>query len=100
MPQAGEEHPEFQRFFRVVKEKWPSAADMPQDFRQAFRMKSLPLMKYTNILTHNTRATVLFIACLINLPYLYPLFEITVLAAIYYYMKYRHETMCKGFKNI
>lgn len=89
--------PQFQKFFAQVKAKWPNAADMPQDFREAFRQKSLPLMKYTNILTHNTRATVLFIACLVNLPYLYPIFEITVLAALYYYMKYRHETMCKAF---
>jgi hypothetical protein len=27
------------------------------------------------------------------MPYLYPLFEITVLAAIYYYMKWKHEGM-------
>jgi hypothetical protein len=89
------ETPEFQRFFRRVKELWPNAADMPQDFREDFRRKSLPLMKYTNILTHNTRATVMFIAFLINLPYLYPLFEITVLAAVYYYMKHAHEKMCR-----
>ena len=87
--------PHFQHFFRQVKAKYPNAADMPADFRQAFRQRSLPLMKYTNILTHNTRATVLYVACLINMPYLYPLFEITVLAAIYYYMKHRHETMCQ-----
>lgn len=86
--------PQFQRFFAQVKAKWPNAADMPQDFRDEFRRQSLPLMKYTNILTHNTRATVLYIACLINYPYIYPLFEITVLAALYYYMKYRHEHIC------
>ena len=89
--------PMFQRFFSEVKLNWPNAAKMPQDFREAFRQKSLPLMKYTNILTHNTRATVLFIACLVNMPYLYPLFEITVLAAIYFYMRHRHETMCRQF---
>jgi len=87
--------PQFQRFFGKVKAKYPAATDILDDLRQAFRQRSLPLMKYTNILTHNTRATVLFIACLVNLPYLYPLFEITVLAAIYYYMKYQHETMCR-----
>ena len=89
--------PEFQRFFRKVKAKYPSAADMPQSFREAFRQKSLPLMWMTNVLTHNTRATMLFIGCLINQPWIYPLFEITVLAALYYYMKHRHESMCKQF---
>jgi hypothetical protein len=87
--------PEFQKFFKQVKTKYPSAADMPEDFRQAFRAKSLPLMWMTNTLTHNTRAIVMFISCLINEPWIYPLFEITVLASLYYYMKYRHEKMCR-----
>ena len=88
--------PEFQRFFAKVKAKWPDASDMPADFREHFRQRSLPLMKYTNILTHNTRATMLFIGCLANVPWIYPLFEVTVLMAIYYYMKGTHERMCKN----
>lgn len=90
--------PEFQRFFARVKAKYPSAADMPQPFREAVRQKSLPLMWMTNVLTHNTRATVMYIACLVNLPWVYPLFEITVLAALYYYMRHRHETFCRNWK--
>lgn len=89
--------PQFQKFFSQVKAKYPSSADMPQTLRDDFRRKSLPLMWMTNALTHNTRATVMYIACLINLPWIYPVFEITVLAALYYYMHYRHETMCKAF---
>ena len=88
--------PEFQRFFAKVKAKWPDASDMPADFREHFRQRSLPLMKYTNILTHNTRATMLFIGCLANVPWIYPLFEVTVLVAIYFYMKGTHERMCKN----
>lgn len=88
--------PEFQRFFRKVKARYPNAGDMPAELRQTFRRQSLPLMKYTNILTHNTRVTVLYIACLINLPWIYPLFEITVLEVLHYYMKNRHEQMCKA----
>lgn len=88
--------PQFQRFFSQLRQQYPTSADIPEDLRAQFRKGSLPLMKYTNILTHNTRATVLFIACLINMPYLYPLFEITVLAIIYYYMHWRHEKMCKS----
>ena len=57
-------------------------------------------MWMTNVLTHNTRATVLYIACLINLPWVYPLFEITVLAALYAYMKYRHEKFCKEMNAV
>ena len=87
--------PEFQKFFRQVKAQYPSAADMPESLRQDFRSKSLPLMWMTNTLTHNTRAIVMFVSCLVNEPWIYPLFEITVLAALYYYMQYRHEKMCK-----
>lgn len=90
--------PAFQRFFAKVKAKYPNAADMPEDFREDFRRKSLPLMPLTNILTHNTRAIVLFVACLVDQTWIYPLFEITVLAAIYYYMRYRHEKMCREFE--
>lgn len=87
--------PEFQKFFGKVKAKWPNAADMPEQFREGFREKSLPLMWMTNTLTHNTRAFAMFVSCLVDEPWIYPLFEITVLAVLYYYMKYRHEKMCK-----
>lgn len=52
-------------------------------------------MWMTNTLTHNTRAFAMFVSCLVDEPWIYPLFEITVLAVLYYYMKYRHEKMCK-----
>jgi hypothetical protein len=51
-------------------------------------------MKYTNILTFNTRAIALYVSCLLNMPYLYPLFEITVLTSLSVYMRSRHEMMC------
>lgn len=91
--------PAFQAFFRQLRAQYPSAADIPVELRESFRQKSLPLMKYTNILTHNTRATVMYLAFLFNVPYVYPLFEITVLAVIYYYMKYRHEHFCRELSN-
>ncbi len=87
--------PVFQTFFAKVKAKYPCSSDIPQTFRDEFRRRSLPLMKYTNILTHNTRAIALFVACLIDEPWLYPLFEITVLSVIYIYMKWRHNQICR-----
>jgi hypothetical protein len=83
--------PNFQLFFRSVKSNFPNAADMTESLRSGFRAGSLPLMWMTNTLTHNTRAFVLFLACLINQPWVYPLFEITVLVALYFYMRHRHE---------
>ena len=37
---------------------------------------SLPLMKYTNILTFDTRVGVLFLSLFINMPWLFFIFEI------------------------
>ncbi len=70
---------------------------IPDRFRQDFRRKSLPLMKYANMVTFNCRAITLYIACLIDMPWLYPVVEIVLFTAVADYMKYRHETMCKAF---
>lgn len=87
--------PKFQRFFKQIKNVYPQ--EIPQIFRDEFRGQSKPLMKYTNILTFNTRAIALFISVLINEPWLYFLFELTVLNGLLYYMRYRHEQMCQKF---
>ncbi len=86
--------PQFQRFFANVKAKYPTAESIPQSLRNDFRRESLPLMKYTNILTFNTRAITLCAACLLNVPYVYPLVEIVVLSALCHYMWRRHEALC------
>ena len=83
--------PNFQRFYAFVQQKYGN--DMPQDLRDEFRRLSLPLMKYTNILTFNTRAIALYISLLIGEPWLYFLFEIVVMTTIYAYMHHRHEAM-------
>ena len=84
--------PAFQRLHAWVKQQYGDR--IPQAFRDDFRRYSLPLMKYTNILTFNTRAIVLYLSVLTAVPYVYFLFELTVLTAIYCYMHYRHERMC------
>ena len=86
--------PKFQVFFKAVKEKWPNAEDMPQSLRDDFRAGSLPLMKYTNLLTFNTRAIILYVTCLLNCPWVYPLIEITVFQLMYLYMHRTHESLC------
>ncbi len=87
--------PQFQRLMSLLRRKYDG--DIPQDFRDAFRAKSLPLMKWTNILTFNTRAIVLYVSCLADQPCLYPLFEITVMSVIYIHMRLTHERMSKNF---
>lgn len=87
--------PNFQTMLAILKKKYGET--YPDSFRQAFREKSLPLMKYTNILSFNTRAIVLFISMLVGLPWIYFVFELTVLNILLTYMVKTHEKMCKKF---
>ena len=86
--------PQFQQLMHTLRSKYPGGMP-PQEFRDEFRRRSLPLMKWTNILTFNTRAIVLYISCLADIPWAYPLFEITVMTAIHWYMRHEHEKMSK-----
>lgn len=71
---------------------------IPQSFRDSFRAASKPLMKYTNILSFNTRTFALFAAILIfRMPWLYFAFELTVLNILMLYMMWRHERICRRF---
>jgi hypothetical protein len=62
--------------------------------RERFLEGSRPLMKYTNLLTFNSRAICLYVTCLLNCPWVYLLFEIMVLTVLYIYMHRRHEMLC------
>ena len=68
---------------------------IPQDFRDAFRRESLPLMKYTNILSFNWRTIALFCSLFVMMPWLYFAFELTVLNVLLIYMVVRHERICR-----
>ncbi len=89
------ETPEFQRLMNRLKERYGTMENIPQEFRNRFRKLSLPLMKWTNILTFNTRAIVLYTFCLADVPWLYFFFEIFVMGGLCRYMRWRHERMCK-----
>jgi phosphatidylglycerophosphate synthase len=84
--------PNFQKFYALVREKYGD--DIPQSLRDEFRASSKPLMKYTNILTFNTRAIALYISLLIGEPWLYFVFEIVVMSILFVYMNYKHEAFC------
>lgn len=89
--------PKFQRFYTVLQEHFGN--NIPQDIRSRFRTVSLPLMKYTNILTFDTRVGVLFLSLFINMPWLFFIFEIFVLEVLRYYTIHRHETFCEQFTH-
>lgn len=87
--------PQFQHLRKAIDERYGGIANIPEDMRSEFLRGSLPLMKYTNILTHNWRAFTLFAGCLLNIPWIYPLVEITIMLFIYIYMHKTHEALCK-----
>ena len=80
--------PHFQRFFSQWKQQ-PS-----ETVRQQLLAGSRPLMKYTNLLTFNARAITIYVTCLLDCPWVYPLVELTVFLAMYVYMHRTHERLC------
>ncbi|MDE6101338.1 MAG: CDP-alcohol phosphatidyltransferase family protein [Paramuribaculum sp.] len=88
--------PSMQRLRRELAKRFPDGR-IPMSFREAFRKKSLPLMKYTNILSFNWRTIALFTALFLQMPWLYFAFELTVLNILLVYMIVRHERICRRF---
>lgn len=82
--------PYFQKLYLKVK---GYGDNIPADFKEEFLAGSRPLMKYTNILTFNTRAIALYISMLIGEPWLYFVFEIIVMSVIFVYMHFKHEKL-------
>ena len=89
--------PKFQHMMNIIREKYNGQA--PEWFRKAFRTKSLPLMKYTNMLSFNTRVIALFVSLFIDMPWLYFAFELTVLNSMLLYMIKKHEHICEDFSK-
>lgn len=88
--------PSMQRLRNAISQRWNGG--MPsQKFRDAFRAKSLPMMKYANMLTFNTRTFALFASILVQMPWLYFVFELTVLNIMLIYMLCCHERFCRQF---
>ncbi|WP_290159374.1 CDP-alcohol phosphatidyltransferase family protein [Muribaculum intestinale] len=88
--------PSMQTLRRELRKRFASGV-IPMDFREAFRAKSLPLMKYTNILSFNWRVIALFTSLFLQMPWLYFAFELIVLNALLVYMIVRHEHICRDF---
>jgi hypothetical protein len=87
--------PRLQRFMNLARERFGDSA--PQWLRDEFRGKSKPLMKYTNMLTFNTRTIALFASLFLHLPYLYFVFELSVLNIMLIYMIWRQENISRFF---
>lgn len=84
--------PAFQRL-RPLFEKLP----LNDPLREQFRRESLPIMPLSNIITFDTRIIVLFLSLVAGLPWIYFIFEATVLEAVRHYARRRHEAFCHRF---
>lgn len=89
--------PKFQKFIATVKNRY--GTEIPKWLREEFRKGSLPLMKYTNILTFNSRFIMLWFSMLIGELWIYLFFELVILMSIFMYMRYKHEKMCQRLTN-
>ncbi len=87
-----------QKLVSFIHRNYPN--QMPQWLRDGFRNENKPLMKYTNILSFNTRAIALWISILIQLPLLYWLFELTVLNIILIYTILKQQAISKKYLNL
>ena len=86
--------PAMQSIRSALDKRFPDG-QIPLSFRDDFRRESLPLMKYTNILSFNWRTIALFTALFLRMPWLYFLFELTVLNFLLIMMVIRHERICR-----
>ena len=85
--------PAFQALKRALAARF--GRRLPARLRDDFRAASLPLMKYANILTFNTRAVVLYVVLLAGVPWVYFVFELTVMNVLLLYLRARHESLCR-----
>lgn len=92
--------PAMQSLRHAIAERYPDGTPMPDSLRHDFRMASLPLIKYTNILSFNWRTIALFTALFLTMPWLYFVFELTVLNALLVMMVIRHERICRRFSRL
>ncbi|MDR2847641.1 MAG: CDP-alcohol phosphatidyltransferase family protein [Bacteroidales bacterium] len=87
--------PYLQKLLERIRERFGD--NLPQWLRDEFRAKNISLMKYTNMLTFNTRVIALFVSLLLRRPWLYFVFELTVLNIMFVYMLYKQEQTSKYF---
>ena len=87
--------PQFQRLMARLREKFGSTDNVPAEFREEFRQRSLPVIFWNGLMTFNFREFWLFLFCLLDIPVAHFLFEIIVIGLIYKYVNRRHESFCR-----
>ncbi|MBR7135203.1 MAG: CDP-alcohol phosphatidyltransferase family protein [Bacteroidaceae bacterium] len=85
--------PCFQQMMASIKKRFGN--NIPEGLRREFLRGSKPLMKYTNILTFNSRFVALWLSMLLGELWLYLFFELIILMGIFLYMRHCHEKLCR-----
>jgi hypothetical protein len=91
--------PEFQKLRKALKERYGTVEKIPQEWKENFLKKSRPLMPITNFLTFNSRAIIIYITVLANIPWLYFFIEIIGYTMVYMFMHKRHEDHCRKMRK-
>lgn len=84
-----------QKLLYIIRKKYNNS--VPLWLSNEFREKDKPLMKYTNILTFNTRMFILFFSIIICEPWIYFLFEISIMNIIFIQLIVRQEKISLYF---
>lgn len=69
--------------------------DIPVSLRETFCRESRPLMPACQALTFDLRIAVLYISALLNVVWVYFLFEGIVLQGLFFWLKAKHEHLCQ-----
>ena len=83
------------RFTSMLKKQYSSC--IPSDIAGEFRRRNKPYIKYTNVLQFNTRTIFLFICLLVNVPWLYFVFDIVVMNGVLIYLIRKEEALANRF---
>jgi hypothetical protein len=83
----------FHKMMIGLKERY--GENIPVHIREDFCRESKPLMPLTNIINFDTRVAVLFLCVGFDIPWLYFVFESTILEGIRFHIINRHEKLCQ-----
>jgi phosphatidylglycerophosphate synthase len=84
--------PKLHKYVNQLQTSYPEG--FPEEKIAAFREKSLKLMPLLDSFTFNARSIVILVTLVLNIEWLYFVFEILILNPLLYFAIHRHEKMC------
>ena len=90
--------PQFQRMMKVLKEKYGSVSEIPEELREEILQESRGVMPWNAALTFNFRAAMFWLFCLCDIPAMNFVWEIVGMGLLWAYTRHRHEAFCKRIR--